>query len=1191
MAPPIHLRVFLSSPDDVASERAAVRSVVEQMQYDPFIRGRATFEVVAWDIPGAGAPVTATATPQSSIGRGLPRPADCDIVVVVLWSRMGTPLPFPEYQNADGRPFQSGTEWEFEDAVRGARAAGRPTVLLYRRAARVLVDTDAADLAERLVQKRRVDDFFARLRDPATGAARGGYKRYKSPDEFRTTLENDLKVLVRDRLDADAIPAAEPGEAAEIPPAWQGSPFPGLRSFTPADAPIFFGRGRETDELLARVQDSAFVAVVGASGSGKSSLVAAGLIPRLDQSAAGWALPRYEAAANRWAGLRFTPGELGHDPFLALAVQLPSRPQASPAEIARALAAAPSSIVDHLPAVASLMFIDQFEELFTTTQPALIGPWLELISAVVDSGRCHVVITLRADFYHRCLEIPLLARLLESGQLPLGAPTDTLYDMITRPAQRADLRFEEGLPGRILRDTGSDPESLPLLAYTLDELYRGRSADRLLDFATYRRLGGVQGAIGSRAEHIFVERLDEQARESFAAVFRELVTVDEQGRVTRRRARVARLAGGEPSRRLVEVFSQARLLTLSKDEAGRPIVYVAHEALFTGWRRLAEWIGTMRDDLRLEHQVTAAAAEWAAHRRDEAFRWPHERLEPVYAMMRRLGVSLDADTRAFIEPEYERLFAVLRDESAESHRLRYTMDRLVTIGAVTVPGLLGLLREQSALARDAAADVLARLGEPAIDGLLEALDFPSADVRLAAVGALRAIGSPRMVAGLEPALRDSDSRVRSAAIGVLSAIDDPKALELLGSAAVDGDIDERWLAAGALSAFGPEAVPALLSVGQDDEEAWQSAQRALLAIGADGARQLLAGLRAREPRHRVNAAATLAALRYARQDLVDLLEDQDWDVRWRVCDILAALGDPRWAPAVAERLADPESAVRAAAARALGAMGDEAGIERVVAALGDEEHDVRWAALDAVTVAGAPAAGPVLAAMQSGGPAVAMASAAWPGCATESLTTAALRSGHLVAQRRAAEAIDERSEVLLAQLLTMLAEPPAAGAAMALAALGPRAVPGLINLLDSGSPAARIEAARVLGVIGGAEERTEVMPDAAHPRRALPALERMLGDDDGACREAAAAALARFGEYALPSIWRNLTAPEDEAARRRAALMAAVAIGPAAVPGLLAVAGDGEAAPRESAIAALRAIATPAAIFGLSELGYGPVAG
>ena len=121
---PRHLRVFLASPGDVADERALALGVLEQLPYDPLLRGRITLETVAWDKPGAGTPMLATMTPQEAIKKDLPTPAECDIVIVIFWSRMGMPLP-AEWKKPDGSGYLSGTEWEYLNALEAADSQGR----------------------------------------------------------------------------------------------------------------------------------------------------------------------------------------------------------------------------------------------------------------------------------------------------------------------------------------------------------------------------------------------------------------------------------------------------------------------------------------------------------------------------------------------------------------------------------------------------------------------------------------------------------------------------------------------------------------------------------------------------------------------------------------------------------------------------------------------------------------------------------------------------------------------------------------------------------------------------------------------------------------------------------------------------------------------------------------------------------
>ncbi len=614
---PRHLRVFLASPGDVADERGLALTVLEQLQYDPLLRGRVTVETVAWDKPGAGTPLLATMTPQEAIAQGLPEPSECDIVIVIFWSRMGTPLP-SEWKKADGGRYLSGTEWEYLNALEAAEQHGKPAILVYRRTEKITLDPDDPDFEVKTQQWKLVKQFFQAFENP-DGSIERGCNAYRLPEDFREQLNLHLRSLVRDMLEREAPNLAQPAAPALPavgPPLWPGSPFPGLRAFTPDDAPIFFGRGRETDELVNKLADPAlrFLAVVGASGSGKSSLVAAGLIPRLMAGAI--------AGSQDWTWVRFAPGEVGENPFMALAMPFKDalQPQGQqPRELAEQLATNPAALAElrdlvlaGKPAWAELLlFVDQFEELFTLAAPRSVAPFVEWLRQAAQTERIRVVATLRADFYHRCVELPVLAELLRPGSYPLAAPgPGALHEMITRPTERAGLSFEPGLVGRILDDTGAAPGALALLAFALAELYDAKTAAGRLTWAAYEGFNGVQGAIAKRAEDT-VRKLGVTA-ETIGDVFQELVEVEEGGAVTRRRAPWTRLVQSVAAERLLQAFIAARLLVASRGEDGQPVVEVAHEALFKAWQPLSHWIEIHREQLKAGQDLEEAAQEWQA---------------------------------------------------------------------------------------------------------------------------------------------------------------------------------------------------------------------------------------------------------------------------------------------------------------------------------------------------------------------------------------------------------------------------------------------------------------------------------------------------------------------------------------------------------------------------------------------------
>lgn len=449
-------------------------------------------------------------------------------------------------------------------------------------------------------------------------------------------------------------------------------PYPGLRALGPDDAPIFFGRETETDALVAHLSNPncRFLAVIGASGSGKSSLVGAGLLPRLQKNA----IP----GSRDWKIVHFRPDQLGSgNPFAALVNALPG---AEPG-LADRLSKDPAALDALIPGAEILLFVDQFEETFTLTEPEYRRPFIDLISNAAYSDRARVVLTLRADFYARCLDWPQLAALLRTGSYPLARPgLGAMYQMITRPANLAELTFADGLAERFLEDTGTEPGSLALMAYALNELYLACKRDGRFTHAAYEALGGVQGAISTRAETVYTG-LDKDAQGALPDVFRELVEVNEQGEPTRRYAPLNTVTRTEAAAKLVKELTKPEvwLLVTSRDSSDEPQVEVAHEALLRSWPRLATWIESTRDDLWLLRQVKQAAAEWDRNERQAAYLWPDERLKPVYAMRGRLKPDLTETEREFIRPEIDRLLEEI-DDPATDHSRRSTIgERLCAI--------------------------------------------------------------------------------------------------------------------------------------------------------------------------------------------------------------------------------------------------------------------------------------------------------------------------------------------------------------------------------------------------------------------------------------------------------------------------------------------------------------------------------
>lgn len=656
-----HLHIFLSSPGDVSRERQLAREVIDQIQSERSYRDRLKLGMVAWDKPGAGTAMPAHLEPQEAIDRGLKKPSQCDIVIVIFWARMGTPLS-EKHLKPDGSRYYSGTEYEFLDGLNAARKADKPDVLVYRRKNPPAVRLDDPKHDEKKKQWELVKEFFADFRNP-DGSYLSCYHEYEEPSDFQHLLVQDLRELITKFLESHPL--------AEVPvtteeSTWKSTPFPGLRAFTPEDALIFYGRSREIDQLIYELSQSnkRFIAVVGASGTGKSSLVAAGVIPALEKNAI--------AGSEDWDWLRFTPAELSDNPFSELVnafkpvLQRYGNPlrklvedlETNP-DIFRELAA---MSLEGKPKWAELLiFIDQFEELFTLVNIKYQRAFIDLLAVAAKTVRLRMLITMRADFYQRCLEWPVLDALLAKGLYTLVAPkTGALHEMISRPAELAGLRIEEGLASRILDDTGMEPGALALMAFALYELWKkSKEADGVLSHTAYESFNGVHGAIGKRAEDTFNRfRKDNEGRRNvdetaLHRVFRELVDVSERGVVTRRRASLSQFTSETISEGLVKALTEARLLVTGRGKGQNPMVEVAHEAIFTSWPRLKAWIEATSDDLWLRRQVSQAAAEWDAQGHDRKYLWLDDRVVDVVGMLERLGLDIETlsdSERHFLGP-------------------------------------------------------------------------------------------------------------------------------------------------------------------------------------------------------------------------------------------------------------------------------------------------------------------------------------------------------------------------------------------------------------------------------------------------------------------------------------------------------------------------------------------------------------
>ncbi len=565
-------------------------------------------------------------------------PSAFDVVILILWSRLGTPLPpataLREYRGADGRAPVTGTEWEYEDALRAAKASGLPDLMVFRNTSMAPIDTQNPAARAQAIDQLAALDTFWRLHFADGGTFRYAFDNYETLEQFAARLEEALRKVIERRIKANV------GAPASVEPLWLGDPFRGLEAYEFAHAPIFFGRdaqiAKAVEQLVRRAEaGTAFLLVSGASGSGKSSLVKAAVAPRLmkPQRISG-------AAFVRRATMRAGAG--GADPFLALAKALTEAPSGdgvglpellAPGQDAAALAAhlrdatgdpgyafggALGRLTEALRKQGRILayelaklvlVIDQFEELFTvaTITAEVRRAFVGLIGKLARSGHVWVIATLRADFWPLAAEMPELIALAEGdGRLDLAPPSlAEQAEIIRKPAAAAGLSFEVhrqagvGLDAVLAEHAAAAPGVLPLLSFTLDELYRDarRRGEDVLSYESYDALGGLQGAIAKRAEEV-TAALSPAAQAALPSVLRALATASNVGDAiaVSRSAPLADFPPGSPARQIVDAMIAARLLVAEGGDPA-PTVRLAHEALIAGWRRAADQLTADRRDL------------------------------------------------------------------------------------------------------------------------------------------------------------------------------------------------------------------------------------------------------------------------------------------------------------------------------------------------------------------------------------------------------------------------------------------------------------------------------------------------------------------------------------------------------------------------------------------------------------------
>lgn len=450
-------------------------------------------------------------------------------------------------------------------------------------------------------------------------------------------------------------------------------PYKGLAAFDQSDAPYFYGRERLVGELAARTVGMGLLGVVGPSGSGKSSLVMAGLLPSL----ASGLLP----GSERWGHATLRPGE-------------------HPAgELERALASCD-------PAERLVLVVDQLEEVFTTTtdeseRAAFIDRIVELAR---DSERSVVVVTIRADYTGHCAPYDELAALFSSNLVLVGPMgSEELRRAVELPARRVGLRVESALADALVEEVGDEPGGLPLLSTALVELWRARD-DRWLRLEAYQRTGGVRGAVARLAEASYWQ-LSEPERNAASTVLLRLVSEGEGGSDIRRRVPVAEFDGDrDPAvASVLGRLTEDRLLTRDDD-----MIEIAHEALIREWPRLRSWLDEDAAGRQLRGHLTQASKQWSERDRDAGELYRGARLSATLDWAQAHDRGLNALEREFLAQSSHASEREAETQRRTNRRLRGLLaGTAIFLAVALVAGLLALVQRGRARSAQAAAEAQA----------------------------------------------------------------------------------------------------------------------------------------------------------------------------------------------------------------------------------------------------------------------------------------------------------------------------------------------------------------------------------------------------------------------------------------------------------------------------------------------------
>jgi hypothetical protein len=575
--------IYLSSTyEDLKDYRGAVFQALRQVGYDV----KAMEDYVAAD--------------KRPVDKCLDDVAKADIYVGLFAFRYGY-VPPPEHGNPDGLSI---TELEF----RHAQKLGKPCL--------AFAVSEDAPWPPKFIDALK-GAHINRLREYLLTEKTASF--FSSPHQLASLVQGAITNQLEEIKKAHVLSIKEPEPSKKI--TWDikggNSPYPGLMHFTRKYAPVFFGREREVREILDRMRlpEGRFIIISGDSGVGKSSVVDAGVLPRLEQGG----LPGNESCKC----VRMLPSQ-GNHPFDSMMTALGSIATGAglrPDAIVEELKQSPDTLTQQLRKIIAggtdggtlVLFLDQMEELFTAQDVEKSNKFLTVLYGAAQEKALWVLATIRSDHLYFCHRYPEMLQVLRgAGHYPLGRVEPfMMHDMIVKPANCAGLKVSENLAHRIVNDTGSESANLPLLAFVLQQLFDKRS-DHELSEEVYKTLGGIAGTIAKHAKMVeekIHRELGDKAAKLLPKIFQRLIIINPEGFPTRRRPPLVEFP--QELHPVVNLLVRERLIH-TEGEGDKSTVSISHEKLFETWPALMEYLQANKRLLIDQTLLEIRARKWAA---------------------------------------------------------------------------------------------------------------------------------------------------------------------------------------------------------------------------------------------------------------------------------------------------------------------------------------------------------------------------------------------------------------------------------------------------------------------------------------------------------------------------------------------------------------------------------------------------